>query len=85
ANSQIKVHSVHPSTFHPQKDRRVQVAEFYSARSRVLRPLQWPSIAPPLTAATVSVATKTAHVAAHIATTVAKYVVISITSNFAQQ
>jgi tRNA U34 5-methylaminomethyl-2-thiouridine-forming methyltransferase MnmC len=31
-NTQIKVHSVHPPAFRPQKDRRLQVAEFYSAR-----------------------------------------------------
>ena len=29
-----KVHGIHPPTFHPQKDRRLQVAEFCSARRR---------------------------------------------------
>jgi hypothetical protein len=34
SNTQIKVHGMHPPTFHPEKDRRLQVAEFSSARSR---------------------------------------------------
>ena len=40
-------HGVHPPAFHLKKDRRLQVAEFYSARSWEIPPLPWTNLSPP--------------------------------------
>jgi hypothetical protein len=34
-NAKIKIHGIHPPTFHPKKVGRLQVAEFYSASSGI--------------------------------------------------
>ena len=46
-NAQIQVHGVHPPAFHLKKDRRLQVAEFYSARGWEIPPLPWTNLSPP--------------------------------------
>ena len=43
-------HGVHPPTFHLKKDRRLQVAEFYSARGWEIPPLPWTNLSPPFSA-----------------------------------
>ena len=39
--------AVHPPAFHLKKDRRLQVAEFYSARGWEIPPLPWTNLSPP--------------------------------------
>ena len=46
-NARIQVHGVHPPAFHLKKDRRLQVAEFYSARGWEIPPLPWTNLSPP--------------------------------------
>ena len=44
----------HPPAFHLKKDRRLQVAEFYSARSWEIPPLPWTNLSSPFSLATCS-------------------------------